>query len=101
MRHGKFGKDSKGKPYTVELGANWVCCASHFEKDMLNIQHRFKARSQKAAPKIQSGLWYVVTWKPREQYSCSLGKEVSYQICLFQSIIHPDVHAEWSEGLCR
>ena len=23
-RHAGFGKDSKGKPYTVELGANWV-----------------------------------------------------------------------------
>jgi polyamine oxidase len=25
VAHTTFGNDSYGKPYTVELGANWVC----------------------------------------------------------------------------
>lgn len=28
MVHTTFGKDPKGKPYTVELGANWVPSSS-------------------------------------------------------------------------
>ena len=27
LRHAPFGKDGDGNPYTVELGANWVCLA--------------------------------------------------------------------------
>lgn len=27
MWHTDFGKDKNGKPFTIELGANWVCDA--------------------------------------------------------------------------
>ena len=30
VRHTEFGKDPDGKPYTVELGANWVCTKSPY-----------------------------------------------------------------------
>jgi polyamine oxidase len=33
VAHTTFGKDSDGKPYTVELGANWV--GGDHERDLL------------------------------------------------------------------
>jgi len=46
VAHTDFGKDENGKPYKVELGANWVSCLCFFWKGMgssITDFHRYKA----------------------------------------------------------
>ena len=59
--HKPFGKDPHtGKPYTIEMGANWVCLGGKNKAIVTESDlHRCKVLELQVVLKILSGLWYI------------------------------------------
>lgn len=63
--HKPFGKDKDGKPYVIEMGANWVryeaCNVVYWQIAYFDVICRSKALEIPVVLKIPYGAWYVTS----------------------------------------
>lgn len=57
--HKPFGKDKDGKPYIIEMGANWVCLTIAHKKELPLMMRRCKALEIPEVHRIPFGSWWV------------------------------------------